>query len=92
MIVTAILKLLGLIIEGLLSFLPTWTPIDIVTPVNDFLANADPIFSLFRWVDYYLPVSEAITTFGLVVTLWGAAVTWKTVQWVLTRLHILGGN
>ena len=74
------------------SFLPTWTPVDLTGPVNEFIAKADVLFRFFRWADYYMPVSEGLQIFGTMLTLFAAAITWRGVLWVLTKLHIAGGE
>jgi hypothetical protein len=91
MVVTAIFKLISLIIGGLASFMPSWDPVDFVGITDELTAKAGPLFGFLRWLDWYLPVTEFIQIAGVVLGLYAAAVVYKAVMWLLTKLHVLGG-
>lgn len=92
MIVEAVLGIILAVFEAITSLLPDWQPIELTDSVGPLIDQADRVFSLLAWLDFYLPVTEAVTATGLLITLHTAALLSSAIVWVLSKLHVTGGG
>jgi hypothetical protein len=89
----ALFNVLSAGVTFIMSLFPDWTPIDwtsISTAIHDLTPTG--VSTFFRWVDYYVPLHEAL---GLVVVTFGLWLTytiWRLAKMILQWLHVLGGN
>lgn len=92
MIFDAVFALIKAALSGIASLLPTWTPVDLATPVADFMGRLGPGWAFLRWLNWYLPIKEGLVVVGLGLTLFGALQGWKLVLYLGVKLHLLGGT
>jgi hypothetical protein len=89
-IIQWLVTILAAPLVAMLNLLPAWTPVDLDAIVNAI--ESVNLGSWFRWMNYYLPVGPGLVALGVVVA-WSATTyvdNWGV--WVLTKLHILGGE
>jgi hypothetical protein len=62
--------------------------------INGYAQNVvnDGFFRHLGWVNNYLPLDQAVTAIGILLTLLGVMWTVRILLWVLTKFHILGGS
>lgn len=92
MIVDAVFALIKAAVRVLLELLPVWSPLNIGDAVTGMLNISGPFWTLLGWLNNYIPVREAVAMIGLLVTLYVAGMAWDLLIWVLTKLHIAGGD
>lgn len=88
MIVEAVITLVLLPFRAALALLPVIEPPD----VDGLVATAAPVWQLGGWVNNFVPLAEAVTLLGVMLTAFVAITTVRAVLWVLTKAHILGGQ
>lgn len=91
MILSALLTILETILGALFLLLPDWTPFDI-TGATEGWESYSPTFGVLAWTNQYVPISEGFALGGLVLTVFAAAFAYRSVVWLLTKLHVLGGS
>lgn len=82
-------------IDWLLGLMPEWSPVDFSGFVDEMTATnaaGGTVFALFRWANTYLPVAECLAILALVVTVWAGSHIVGFVSWLLSKLHITGGD
>lgn len=92
MIVEAIFQLVIGFVNAITAFLPDWQPIELTDSVGPLITQADRVFSLLAWLNFYLPVTEAVSATGLLITLHTAALLSQAIVWLLSKLHLTGGG
>jgi hypothetical protein len=100
-------ELLGLLLSVtsfLAGLLPTWDPVDLsgfldAISCDQFSCGeiggteyGGPIFRMFSWANYYVPVAELLAVINLALAFWVFLHGYKLLVWVLVRLHIIGGE
>ncbi len=88
MITKAIVALVVAPFRAALSLLPTIDPPD----VSGLISAMAPVFQLGGWVNNFVPLSEAVTLLGVMMTAFAAITVVRATLWVLTKAHILGGS
>ncbi len=88
MITTAIVTLILAPFRAALALLPTIEPPD----VSGLVAAMAPVFQLGGWANNFVPLSEAVTLLGVMMTAFAALTVVRATLWVLTKAHILGGS
>jgi hypothetical protein len=99
-IVTAVWSLLTGAVTLLLSPLSVFpSPPDLAADVHNALASGgthfgepSSILSLAGWTNNYLPVSDALTVFALLIGIVLATSAIKATMWVLSKTHVTGGG
>ncbi len=71
-----------------LSLLPVIEPPD----VAGLVSAMSPAFQLGGWANNFVPLSEAVTLLGVMMTAFAALTIVRATLWVLTKAHILGGS
>jgi hypothetical protein len=51
-----------------------------------------PIVHLFGYLDWYVPVVPAIALLGVLLASWVGVQVLRATEWVLTKIHLLGGS
>ena len=93
MIVEAIFGFFFAILNGFLSLLPSWDPIDLSALWSAVDSGpGQTVFGFLAWGNYYLPLTEALAVATLSLTLWIGVYVVRFVIWVLQLLHIAGGS
>lgn len=92
MVVTFLFELARAVLDFLGGLLPAWDPVDLSGAAATITSAGAPAFALLRWMNYYLPVNQVITAAGLLMTMWTAAHVIGMVEWILTKLRIIGGG
>jgi hypothetical protein len=71
-----------------LALLPAIDPPDVAGLVSAMA----PVFQLGGWANNFVPLSEAVTLLGVMMTAFAAITVVRATLWVLTKAHILGGS
>jgi hypothetical protein len=88
MIVNAILSWVASQLHGLVGMLPS-----IPTQSDSGLtAAAAHVWAYAAWANYYVPLDSAMLLLGLIIAAWWIFYGFRLAEWVLTKLHILGGS
>ncbi len=88
MITKALIAIITAPFKAALSLLPEISPPD----VDGLVGSMAPVWQFFGWADNFLPLSDAVVIFGLLVVAFNAVFAIRGVLWVLTKAHILGGD
>ncbi|HEX3424774.1 MAG TPA: hypothetical protein VHT30_01490 [Acidimicrobiales bacterium] len=78
----------------LLGLLPTWNPIgsSLIDAVATIQGFASTLVGVVNWADFYVPAKLSIT---LLLTVWvihAAIYVVNLVMFIITKLHIFGGE
>jgi hypothetical protein len=88
MITKLLLSIILLPFRAALELLPAIDPPD----VSGLVASMAPVFQLGGWANNFVPLSEAVTLLGVMMTAFAAITVVRATLWVLTKAHILGGS
>lgn len=94
MITQALFFLFRQVLDGLDWLLPNWTPPDLQGPVATLIAKSRQVGfpKLLAGANHYLPIRESMLAFVALGAIYLSAITYHGVVWVLTKVHILGGE
>jgi hypothetical protein len=87
MITKAILALIIAPFRAALSLLPELEPPDL----DGLIADMAPIWQFAGWVNNFVPLQEATTILGILLTVFPLVMLVRGTLWVLNKLHITGG-
>jgi hypothetical protein len=76
------------------ALLPSWSPVDfgaIAAPITSLFAS-QPLRDLLAWINFYVPLREGVSAALVLVGLYVGVLAYKTIVWVLTKAHVLGGS
>lgn len=59
---------------------------------SSYQSAASSVYQWAGWANWYVPVDQAVIAFGLVISLWTVLYGFRFLVWVLTKMHILGGQ
>lgn len=88
MIIEAIIRAFSAALRALLSLLPEFDPPD----VSSMVAEMSAIWQWGGYVDNFVPLSEAVSLLGIMLTAFAAITIVRAVLWVATKAHVLGGS
>ncbi len=97
MIVDALWAVLMFVARGVASLARAlsveWEPIDWAGfgSVIESLGNSE-MWSVVRWINYYLPLSEALAVAGIFLAFYVGIVVYRAVVTLLQWAHVLGGS
>lgn len=82
------MALIMLPFRAVLALLPDIAPPD----VAGLVAAMAPVWQFGGWANNFVPLQEAVTLLGVMMTAFVAISAVRATLWVLTKLHILGGS
>lgn len=88
MIVEGIWNLLRGAMETVLGWLPEAT----VPDLSGMVASLQPLWGYLGWANKYAPVVEAGAMLALLATVYVVMFLFNLTVWVLTKVHVLGGQ
>lgn len=83
MIIDFILNFLYSIIDGLLSVIFNGADVVLPSGITSAISTAGGYLSAF---DFIVPISSILTVFGLILTIEGAILIYKSIMWIIRRL------
>jgi len=89
-VVLSILGLFEAIVSGVLGLLPSPT----VPGLNSLATTVvgESWFNGLGWVNNYLPLTDILSAFGIVLAVWGAVWIVKVILWLLGKFHVTGAG
>jgi hypothetical protein len=91
-ITTALLSIGMTLLGWATGWLPSWSSLDLATPIASIFATIAPLSHWFGWLDNYVPLHEAVEMLGVLIAMYAAAQLYSAAIWLLSKLHILGGG
>lgn len=87
MILDALFSMFEGVLDALLGVVP-----DPPAFVTEGWGAAAQVFEYARWANQYVPLDQAVLAIGVLFTIWVAQYAVDLTEWVLTKLHLLGGS
>lgn len=88
MILDALFRWFAQSLAWLLSGVPGMPSLDLAS----WQSSIGPVFEYMAWANQYVPLDQAFIAVGILFAGWAIFYGVDLVEWVLTKLHILGGN
>lgn len=90
MIVVGILGIFESIVSAVLGALPSPSVPGLNSLAESMVSGS--WFDRLGWVNDYLPLTAMLSAGAVVFLVWGGSLAVKLVIFVLTKVHVLGGN